>query len=145
MLHVFCLRKSVSAFLKVPSVSESRRGAARRSKSGRKANWEKFCVLGLAAAQLTLTCLISRVFKSLSPAFRGRTPPQYPWLKCNRRSQCKAKLAMPHLRGVKLITQRRCQCHRSVRCKSPAMAECNLLFCPIYIHFHSKAGGDLMI
>lgn len=47
---------------------------AQHGEMGRKANWEKFCVSGLAVAQLPLTCLISRVFNSLSPAFRGCTP-----------------------------------------------------------------------
>lgn len=38
------------------------------------------------------------------------TPPQYPWLKCDWRSQCWAKLAAQRLCWVMLITQTHCQC-----------------------------------
>lgn len=68
MLRVFCYAPAcVLPFLKChlcPNNSEPRCG-----KVARKANWEKFCVSGLAPAQLLLTCPISGVFKSLSPAF----------------------------------------------------------------------------
>lgn len=45
-----------------------------------------------------------------SPCLSKHTPPQYPWLKCDWQSQCRAKLATQRLCWVMLITQTHCQC-----------------------------------
>lgn len=68
MPGVVCLHQRVFAILKMPSVSE-------RCESGRVANGEQVCVSGLAAAQLPLLRLISRLCKSLSLSLRRHTPP----------------------------------------------------------------------
>lgn len=49
------------------------------------------------------------------------TPPQYPWLKCDWRSQCRAKLATQRLCWVMLITQTHCQCRHDW--KQPIMED----------------------
>lgn len=54
--------------------------------------------------------LLVRSLKA-SACLPRHTPPQYPWLKCDWRSQCRAKLATQRLCWVMLITQTQCQCH----------------------------------
>lgn len=106
MLSVVCLHKY--ALLKdhlCPNAVEAVRG-----EPGWRADTEKVCISVLAVAQLPLTCLISQVFKSLGLPSQAHTLPQYPWLKCDWRSQCRAKLATQRLCWVMLITQTHCQC-----------------------------------
>lgn len=100
---IVCLHQCVFTFLKMPSVWRAERRSADQAWLLPSSLWYVLLVGSLKALAL-------------------RTPPQYPWLECDWRSQCKAKLAEPHLRGVRLITQRPRQSHCSTHTAMPRTA-----------------------
>lgn len=108
MLHIICLHQWIFSIVKRPSVSTCCWGGAwwrqYMKQIGRRSAYQFW----LLPSSLWHVLLV----RSLKPSacLSKHTPPQYIWLKCDWRSQCRAKLATQRLCWVMLITQTRCEC-----------------------------------